>query len=144
MFFKIYIGPGSVDKFLRESYSKIRKIADEHNCEKAFFIRYADPDWHVRLRIKLTETSSYQKILEKVSEIIEPYRGGGIISGVLMDEYQPEFQRYGGTELTSLAESLFDIDSYICSVGLRVLSTSGHGSSKNKAYLAMHLSLIHI
>jgi len=141
MYFKVYIGPGSVDKFLREAYSKIRNVAVENNCEKAFFIRYADPDWHIRLRIKLTETSSYQKILEKVSEIIEPYRDSGIISKVLMDEYQPEFQRYGGTELTSLAESLFDIDSYICALGLHILSTSGHGLSKNKAYLALHMNL---
>ena len=49
--------------------------------------------------------------------------------------------RYGGIELTALAENLFDVDSHVCSEALRIISELGGGLSKNKIYLAVQLNL---
>lgn len=102
----LYLGPAVADEVLLET---IGPLADElvrsGAADRWFFIRYTDPDWHLRVRFHGEPEalrSSVQPALERAGE-----RGWRL----RFDTYEREVERYGGTEGIVLAERLFHVDS---------------------------------
>lgn len=58
IYFKIYAGDKTMDKLLSNNiYHIISKLKKRQLIEKWFFIRFADPDSHIRVRFLVKETS---------------------------------------------------------------------------------------
>ncbi|MET0834908.1 MAG: thiopeptide-type bacteriocin biosynthesis protein, partial [Actinomycetota bacterium] len=82
-----------------------------------FFLRYGDPDPHLRLRFRGEPGRLTAKLLPRLSE----WAGGLVTAGrcdrFAIDTYEREVERYGGPEGMTAAEELFGADSR-CVAGL--------------------------
>jgi lantibiotic biosynthesis protein len=78
--------------------------------QKWFFIRYADPDNHIRVRLKLTDTQHLSFIQTQLNELFDPLLENRVIERIQLDTYNRELERYGFDNIDD-AESLFYVDS---------------------------------
>jgi thiopeptide-type bacteriocin biosynthesis protein len=115
LYFEIYSHPvrsndillNVVNVFLKQAKSKIKKW---------FFIRYTDPEPHIRLRIQLNEQLNEFDLIKKLKDLIEPYNTLGLIDDFNIKTYHRETDRYGVHRI-DMVESFFFINSkYIISL----------------------------
>lgn len=133
LYIKLYIKPGSkVDKIVADKllilFSQFRSVDPEG---QAFFIRYIDPDYHLRLRF-FSDRQNYAGIFEMVTTIFKDEIDSLLINKIQLDTYEREIERYGGLEGTKLSEKIFSHDS-ICA--LQVLSWAQHNSRTDELWL---------
>lgn len=83
------------------------KIILENRSDLFFFIHYANPDRHLRLRFKTYSLENKQFIIKEIHEL----KSQNIISKYHILPYEPEVYRYGGIEIMELSEIIFDLDS---------------------------------
>jgi thiopeptide-type bacteriocin biosynthesis protein len=76
-----------------------------------FFLRYADPEHHLRIRLHGDPDALRNNALPALSEALEPYLADGTVWSVALDTYQRELERYGGDEGIELAEQIHAADS---------------------------------
>jgi thiopeptide-type bacteriocin biosynthesis protein len=111
VYFKIYTGTKTADAILKnEIYRYVREMLDRSVIDKWFFIRYNDPDFHIRLRLHLKETQDFSYIFSRFFEIFYPFVDTGLVWNVQCDTYKREMERYGVNTIL-LVEDLFFIDS---------------------------------
>ncbi|MDY7230461.1 lantibiotic dehydratase [Hyalangium rubrum] len=112
LFAKLYTGRSSADDVLRKVVAPIARGALASGAaDQWFFIRYADPDWHVRLRLHGSPRRLAFEVLPALHDALAPLIEAGTLHRVQLDTYEREVERYGGLEGTLLAESLFHADS---------------------------------
>jgi thiopeptide-type bacteriocin biosynthesis protein len=111
VYFKFYCGAKSADNILLEGVQKVVQQATENEwIDKWFFIRYTDPDYHLRVRFHLTDEIFLINILHAIEKYIKPFERKGIIWKIQTDTYRRELERYGYEAIESV-EALFCIDS---------------------------------
>jgi thiopeptide-type bacteriocin biosynthesis protein len=76
-----------------------------------FFIRYADPDPHLRLRFLGDPNRLTNDLVPRVSAWAEKLIGRGLVTRLCFDTYERELERFGGPAGTEAAESIFCADS---------------------------------
>lgn len=118
LYVKIYAGTRTADRLLT---SVIKPLADrfiaESVIEKWFFIRYADPDNHIRLRFyHSSDKSFWQNVLAELHRLMEPLLGNGTVHKIQLDTYKRELERYGHHAFEEI-ESIFFADS-VATAGL--------------------------
>ncbi|MCT2407393.1 thiopeptide-type bacteriocin biosynthesis protein [Chryseobacterium antibioticum] len=107
LYLKIYTGIKTSDIILEEAIVPLIEYFQENNyISKWFFIRYNDPQTHMRLRFKLNCTESYSEVLYKINKTLQEYVDSGEISNIVIDTYNREIERYGQNTIEE-AESLF-------------------------------------
>ena len=111
LYFKIYTGTKTADTILIQSlYSWVNELLYNNIIDKWFFIRYYDPDFHIRLRVHLTACRDFSTIFNNFLKTIEQYVDSGQIWNIQCDTYQQELERYGVNTM-SIIEDYFCIDS---------------------------------
>lgn len=112
LFIKLY-GSSSRENDLICFY--LKKICDEilenEYIEKYFFMRYADPDKHIRLRFHGKSTVLNQKLMPLLHDYFHELNKEGVLTKITIDTYEREVERYGGVALIDKAETLFHYDS---------------------------------
>lgn len=88
-------------------------LINEGDADKFFFLRYADPQFHIRLRIKGTKVNIQQKVIPKINTFFKELLDRGLSNNIIIDSYKREIERYGGPQLIELAEDIFYDDSKI-------------------------------
>ncbi len=112
LYAKLYTGTAGADHLLRDVVTPlVRQAMSERTADRWFFIRYADPDWHLRVRFHGVAERLMNEILPELSRRCEPYLANGLLWKMQLDTYEREVERYGGSEGVSLAEALFQADS---------------------------------
>ncbi|CAH0265093.1 Nisin biosynthesis protein NisB [Chryseobacterium sp. Bi04] len=107
LYFKIYTGIKTADIILEESIEPLVACFKENNLiSQWFFIRYNDPQPHLRLRLKLTQAENYTEVVQKINNALTEYINSGEISNILIDIYHREMERYGSNTIEE-AETLF-------------------------------------
>jgi thiopeptide-type bacteriocin biosynthesis protein len=76
-----------------------------------FFIRYGDPDWHLRLRLQGDPVRLREEVLPLLQDAVAPLLESGQVQRVVLDTYERELERYGGPIGMSLCEAIFQADS---------------------------------
>lgn len=76
-----------------------------------FFIRYADPQPHLRLRV-FAEKDKLVRLLPDWASIAKQWIQSGLLQTYTVMPYQREFERWGGIEGIHLCEALFCADSH--------------------------------
>lgn len=110
LYLKLYTGRATADQILRETIApllpSLRGMFDHW-----FFIRYGDPDWHLRLRFHGEPRLLHGDLLPVLSEAAEELLAQGLLHRVQVDTYNREIERYGGPEGIELAERVAHVDS---------------------------------
>jgi thiopeptide-type bacteriocin biosynthesis protein len=113
--FKIYLHPANANDVLLNHISPmIRFLEDAGFLKKWFFIRYADPDYHLRLRIQSDATNAW-KIVETIAKHLTGLATTGSITQLQLVNYERELERYGADTI-ELTETLFHVSSDLVSI----------------------------
>jgi lantibiotic biosynthesis protein len=111
-FAKIYASPSNADRLLLEVIKPlVEKIMAAGEADGWFFIRYADPHWHLRLRFHGDPATLAARVLPALWQALEENRQEGKVWRMQLDTYEREIERYGGLEGVRVAERLFQLDS---------------------------------
>lgn len=111
VYFKLYCGIKSADKILLDAVKPLSEaLLQEQLIDKWFFIRYNDPDFHIRLRFHITDLEKIGVVMNQVYEQLLPFKTAGYIWKMQMDTYNREIERYGSNSI-ELAETFFYHDS---------------------------------
>jgi thiopeptide-type bacteriocin biosynthesis protein len=121
---KIYAGNTSVEDVLAEKLLPLIKASKNH-FKKWFFIRYGDPDWHLRLRFNGEPSQLYGHFLPLLNQLLEPMVENGEIHKIELFTYEREVERYGGPASMELVESLFMADSQVIARTAQLLQEYG-------------------
>lgn len=111
IYYKIYCSPKSADFVLLYLIKHIVEYLENNKIiQKWFFIRYSDPEFHLRLRLHLTNINLLNEAFRYINSFLKTFLNKHIISHFHIDVYEREIDRYGKNTIT-MAESLFHIDS---------------------------------
>ncbi|MCR3758630.1 lantibiotic dehydratase [Clostridium felsineum] len=109
LYFKLY-GPLDRQNELLEYLDYF--IKSSKYIDKFYFMRYADPNPHIRIRFK-GDKNILHNIVEEINLLLRDLKKKNIIYKSVIDTYIPEIERYGGRTLMEYAENIFFEDSKI-------------------------------
>lgn len=104
LYVKIYCNEGAADGLI----SLLKEIIDNKKCreiKKWFFVRYYDPDHHIRLRINYL-TGDVGRLMTTLNSMLAMPLADGVVSVWPIDTYQRELERYALVDI-NLIESQF-------------------------------------
>jgi thiopeptide-type bacteriocin biosynthesis protein len=109
---KLYTGKATADAVLRQAVVPlVSAVLSEGLADGWFFIRYGDPDHHLRLRFSGDPARLAGEVLPRLNAAMEPLLADGRVWKVVLDTYRREVGRYGGPEGIVRAEQVFRADS---------------------------------
>lgn len=110
LYFKLYGGINSADHILvNEIFPIVKALFAIKVVDKFFFVRYHDPDPHLRLRFKLADRRQLQAVTEPLQLCFKKLEDSGLIWKVQVDTYTRELERYGNS--MQQTELIFSCDS---------------------------------
>lgn len=109
-YFKLYGYSKRTNELISYLYDKLENLIVGHKAKQYFFIRYSDPDQHLRVRVRSEKDMKFV-VFDELINLFLQFRNAGMISEVVIDTYEREIVRYGGTELIEAAEKYFFYDS---------------------------------
>ncbi|HJV47796.1 MAG TPA: lantibiotic dehydratase [Geothrix sp.] len=111
LYLKLYCGAASADRLLVELDPLLRAAQSEGLWDRWHFIRYRDPDHHLRLRFHGVPGRLLSDWLPRVHEHLRAPLAQGLLWRWQIDTFEPELERYGGLHGFALAEAWFFEDS---------------------------------
>ncbi|MFS2015409.1 lantibiotic dehydratase [Massilia sp. CT11-108] len=122
---KVYGGALQADNMLIDTIAPLLNRAQQEGLiDRWFFIRYADPDQHLRVRFHSLVTASRQRVTDELMTALTPALQNYQCTRLALDTYEQERDRYGGPRAISLAEQLFHHDSVLATQLLALLRDS--------------------
>ncbi|ADB38161.1 lantibiotic dehydratase [Spirosoma linguale] len=110
LFLKVYGGPQVCKQLLIKLGKLARSSIRAGTISHWFFIRYEDPEPHLRFRFHLTDKNNYTSLLSACQRQLQVWINTGEIHRVQLDTYQRELERYG-VERIENTEWIFWTDS---------------------------------
>ncbi|HVT60596.1 MAG TPA: lantibiotic dehydratase [Thermoanaerobaculia bacterium] len=111
LYAKLYTGTSTADRVLRELVSPLLAETLGSAADGWFFIRYGDPEWHLRLRFHGDPAALSGRVLPALHAAAAPLLADGRLWRLQLDTYEREVERYGGPAGIAIAERLFQLDS---------------------------------
>jgi thiopeptide-type bacteriocin biosynthesis protein len=112
LYAKLYTGAGTADQVLNHLIGPlVRSWIASGAADAWFFIRYTDPDWHLRLRLHGEPGRLHAEVLPGLQAAAAPLLETGQLWRMQLDTYEREVERYGGDRGIELAEQAFAADS---------------------------------
>ncbi|WP_329373629.1 thiopeptide-type bacteriocin biosynthesis protein [Streptomyces sp. NBC_00669] len=108
-FLKLYGNPARVPELLTTHLPGL--LADWETDPAAWFVRYADPEPHVRLRLLLPGPEGFGAAAYRVAAWAAEPLEEGLIQRIAWDTDRPETGRYGTGAALNAAEAYFAADS---------------------------------
>ncbi len=110
-YFKIYSGPKTLENILiHELNDVVMELFQTNIIDQFFFIRYADPDYHLRIRFHLPDVSKLNTVIQLLKIKLKYYLDHRLVWSVCTDTYSRELERYGNLTMPDV-EKLFCLDS---------------------------------
>ncbi|MFY0255489.1 lantibiotic dehydratase [Chitinophaga sp. 30R24] len=112
LYVKLYCGTRSAEDVLKAVIRPLtRRWIDEQVIDHWFFIRYTDPEHHIRVRFHQGVHPDFWKtVLEQLYENVGQFEGNALIHRIQTDTYERELERYGLSTM-ALSEHIFYYDS---------------------------------
>lgn len=111
LYYKLYCGPKTSDEVLINAIKPLVDDLIEYKIiDKWFFVRYADPKEHLRLRFHCSNQKSILTIITAVNTTLKTYVDDDLVWNIQIDSYKREIERYGENTI-ELSEELFFYDS---------------------------------
>ncbi len=111
LYIKLYTGTATADQVLHRLARAVEPSLADGGADQWFFIRYADPDWHLRLRVHGAPDRLLTETLPRLHRATAPLLETGQLWRVQLDTYEREVERYGGEAGIGPAERAFHADS---------------------------------
>ena len=112
LYLKIYGPRGGEDELLAGPLRSLcREIDETRVADEWFFVRYADPDAHLRLRFRGAPERLSETLFPRLCTWASRLVADGRCQKFVFDTYDREVERYGGADGTAAAEALFSADS---------------------------------
>jgi len=133
LYLKIYGGEKSVDRILTETLTPvIHQLLKEGIIDKFFFIRFKDPEPHIRIRFHGDPQSDYViTVLSSVQKALSGPVKNGEVTNIEVATYIRELERYGIENIEN-CESIFHFDSMQT---LKFLSETGDNKDELRRVL---------
>lgn len=111
LYIKLYTGNRTADKILIRDISRIiSKLEKRSIIDKWFFIRYSDPDFHLRIRVLLKDELYFGEAVSLFYTQLNHHIKDNFIWKVQLDTYNRELERYNYLFIED-AETIFNLDS---------------------------------
>lgn len=135
LYVKIYCGPKWMDKLLlNELLPLVNQLQEVQLADHWFFIRFQDPDHHLRIRFHLPHyRDSSGMVIQRLQEMLSPYLENDIVQKIQFDTYIRELERYGA-DMMPLSEQFFFHDSVAV---VRLLAGIGGAETRERWLLAL-------
>lgn len=112
LYLKLYTAPQVADRLLSEVIGPASRTWCQTGPGRRWhFLRYADPDAHLRWRLSGDRDELMEELWPAIRNSLESYVVGGQVRRLQLDTYEREVERYGGSDAIHLAEALFCHDS---------------------------------
>lgn len=110
LYAKLYTGSTTADDILQ---GPIRHLLQRYGQEiqRFFFIRYSDPDFHLRVRFQVADDGLRWDLQQRLAALSKQLLSQGCIWRLELATYEPEVERYGGPAGLELCEQVFHHDS---------------------------------
>ncbi|CAN5115497.1 hypothetical protein BH09BAC6_BH09BAC6_07640 [soil metagenome] len=137
VYFKLYCHPATSNKFLAENIkSLVARLKRKNILKSWYFIRYNDPDHHLRIRVQIKKNDATE-VLKYFDKKIRHHVEKGSINNLLLDTYKREIERYG-EQTIEYVEKIFQLSSEL------VISYLKNITSAPTAYSELHLAIISV
>ena len=111
LYYKIYCGVKTADSLLIDVIDPLcNELLEKELIDKWFFIRYSDPNSHIRIRFHSTQADNLFIIITKMKMLIKPYIISKQVWDITLATYQREIERYGKCTIGD-SETFFFYDS---------------------------------
>jgi len=119
LYVKLFTGTATADEVLLRVARAVRSSLAAGGADQWFFIRYGDPDWHLRIRVHGEPDRLLAETLPLLHRATAPLLETGQLWRVQLDTYEREVERYGGEAGIRLGERVFhaDSDAVLAAVG---------------------------
>lgn len=139
---KIYAAQSTAELVLLQQLQPfVQHCLDQQWCQSWFFIRYGDPDWHLRLRFNGEPALLHGQILPALQRLLAPQLQAQLLHRIEVFTYQREVERYGGAVAMLLSEQIFRYDSELVLAGLQLIASQDESVRWRLALLAVHAML---
>ncbi|MEU3354622.1 lantibiotic dehydratase [Streptomyces sp. NPDC037389] len=91
--------------------------------DRWFYLRYRDPDPHLRLRFHGDPAVLTGSLLPRLRAWCDGLAAEGLGDRLVLDTYEPELERYGGPAAAAAAERAFHADSLACREQVELLDS---------------------
>lgn len=140
LYYKIYCGIKTADKLLTEIISPLIGYFESRQLITTwFFIRYGDPEPHIRLRFRVSDPGHTGHIISTFHSAVNQAIEHDLIWKLQIAQYEPELERYGPSNM-ALTEELFHHDSACTLEALKLLR---HTKANEQQRWLFALSAIH-
>lgn len=139
---KVYAAQSTAEQVLVETIAPfLNKCQQQGLFQQWFFIRYGDPDWHLRLRLFGRPTTLYGEVLPLLQQKLAGWLESQRIHKVEAFTYQREVERYGGDIAMLHCEQVFQADSEFVLSSLQLISQHGESVRWRMALLGVDAML---
>jgi thiopeptide-type bacteriocin biosynthesis protein len=111
LYAKFYGGTAAADQVLDRVGHLAEHAVASGSADRWFFIRYTDPEPHLRVRFHGDPTRLHADVLPALEHLGAQLVDTGHVWRVQFDTYEREVERYGGDPGVELAEQIFHADS---------------------------------
>lgn len=125
LYLKIYCGPSTMAAVLKQTTQVAQQAVSTGQITHWFFIRYNDPESHLRIRLRLTDKDQYGSMVATYQKAFAEALLSGEIHRYQLDTYEREIERYGDATIDP-TERIFWHDSELVSqlLGMDMPETS--------------------
>jgi thiopeptide-type bacteriocin biosynthesis protein len=124
IYYQLSCGPNTSDKVLVGCIKDFANLLlESKKIDKWFFVRYDDPNFHLRVRFRAVSKSFVSEIYQMFNIEISHLLKRKIIWKVSIDTYQREIERYGDNTI-ELVENIFFYESKLICKILSILQES--------------------
>lgn len=111
LYAKLYTGPAAADRVLVDTVAPLARDAEASGAaDRWFFVRYADPEPHLRVRFGGRPDRLRSEVLPALEKATAELIDDGVVWRLQLDSYDREVERYGGEPAVGLAEEIFAAD----------------------------------
>jgi thiopeptide-type bacteriocin biosynthesis protein len=112
LYAKLYTGTATADRVLSDLVAPVAARAlGRGAADRWFFLRYADPGWHLRLRLHGAPDRLWSEVSRDLFDSVRPLLDDGRVAEMVLSTYKREADRYGGPAGIDVSERIFQADS---------------------------------
>lgn len=111
LYFRIDCAESIADSLLSSLHAHLDTCTSRAEIMEWFFVKYRDPQPHLRVRIHLRQCLAFSQVFQEVASFLSVQLFSGLVSKYSIETYNREVERYGGVDSMSIVESIFSIDS---------------------------------